>query len=79
LPKGKQHGDIDPILRIHKWRYPRNRHLAFDNENKYRLLSTFCHVVYATKGKTFSMKPASNIRPLMQITPMGAANGVLRS
>jgi hypothetical protein len=26
--KGKQHGKIDPILRIHQWRYPRICHFA---------------------------------------------------
>jgi hypothetical protein len=27
-PKGQQHGNIDPILRIHKWRYRRISHVA---------------------------------------------------
>ena len=27
-PKGQQHGKIDPILRIHQWRYPRICHFA---------------------------------------------------
>jgi len=28
FPPGKQHGKIDPILRIHQWRYPRICHFA---------------------------------------------------
>ncbi len=48
--KGKQHGKIDPILRIHDLRVPENSNNNEFFRFNFKLLYHLCHFVYATKG-----------------------------